>query len=89
MQIENLNAQQVEMLNKIWSIDTQDELWQFRSTLPRFRQQELDTLVELCIQEVKEQDIDLMDRYPEAEEMLERLKKDYLWGWQSYKGLLY
>ena len=78
MQIEDLNAQQVEMLNKIWSIDTQDELWEFRSTLPRFRQQELDTLVELCIQEVKEQEIDLMDRYPEAEEMLERLKKDYL-----------
>ena len=78
MQIENLNSQQVEMLNKIWSIDTQDELWQFRSTLPRFRQQELDTLVELCIHEVKEQEIDLMDRYPEAEEMLERLKKDYL-----------
>lgn len=76
--IDGLNQEQIEMLDKLWSMDTVEEVNEFRNTLPRFRQQQIDTLMELVIQEMKEKELSLMERYPDAEEMLERLKKDYL-----------
>jgi hypothetical protein len=76
--IDGLNQEQIEMLDKLWSMDTVEEVNEFRNTLPRFRQQQIDTLMELVIHEMKEKELSLMERYPEAEEMLERLKKDFL-----------
>ena len=78
MRIDGLNQEQVEMLDKLWSMDTIEEVEQFRSTLPKFRQQQVDTLMEMVIMEIKEKELDLMERYPDAEEMIERLKKDFL-----------
>ena len=76
--IDGLNQEQIEMLDKLWSMDTVEEVNEFRNTLPRFRQQQIDTLMELVIHEMKEEELSLMERYPDAEEMLERLKKDFL-----------
>ena len=78
MRLEGLTAEQVEMMDKLWSLDTMEEVQEFRSSLPRFRQQQIDTLMEMVMQEVKEEELSLLDRYPDAEAMLERLKKDYL-----------
>jgi len=75
MYIEGLTEEQCKMLDKLWSMDTVEEVNEFRNTLPRFRQQQIDTLMELVIHEMKEKELSLMERYPEAEEMLERLKK--------------
>lgn len=49
--IHNLTKEQCEMLDKIWHIDTEEELMAFRSTLPRFRRQQLDTLIQLLVME--------------------------------------
>lgn len=51
--LHDLTPQQVQMLNKIWSFESGDELQKFRDSLPRFRQQELDTLVMLILMEIE------------------------------------
>lgn len=51
--LSDLTPQQVQMLNKIWSFESGYELEAFRDTLPRFRQQELDTLVIMIIMEIE------------------------------------
>jgi len=43
MYIEGLTEEQCEMLDKLWSMDTVEEVNEFRNTLPRFRQQQIDT----------------------------------------------
>lgn len=51
--LHDLTPQQVQMLNKIWSFESGDDLQKFRDSLPRFRQQELDTLVMLILMEIE------------------------------------
>lgn len=75
MTIDGLNNEQIEMLNKMWTLDTEQELMEFRSTLPVFRQQQLDTLMEMVIQEARETEIERMDSYPDAEKMLKNILK--------------
>ena len=69
--LHDLTPQQVQMLNKIWSFESGDELQKFRDSLPRFRQQELDTLVIMIIMEMEgaraEEDVSM------AQEMLRDL----------------
>jgi len=69
--LEDLTAQQVEMLNKIWSFENAEQLQRFRDTLPIFRKQELDTLVQLIIMEIEgiraEEDLSM------AQEMLKNI----------------
>lgn len=47
MEIHNLTLEQVEMLDKIWSFESREELDRFRDQLPLFRRQQIDTLIEL------------------------------------------
>ena len=75
MTIDGLNNEQIEMLNKMWTLDTEQELMEFRSTLPVFRQQQLDTLMEMVIQEAREADIERMDHYTDVEKMLKNILK--------------
>jgi len=75
MTIDGLNNEQIEMLNKMWTLDTEQELMEFRSTLPVFRQQQLDTLMEMVIQEARETEIERMNSYPDAEKMLKNILK--------------
>ena len=75
MTIDGLNNEQIEMLNKMWTLDTEQELMEFRSTLPVFRQQQLDTLMEMVIQEARESEIERMDSYPDAEKILKNILK--------------
>ena len=75
MKIDGLTQEQVEMLDKLWSIDTVEELQEFRSSLPTFRRQQVDTLTEMLIQESLEEDIVRMTRYPDAENLIARAKR--------------
>ena len=64
--LDDLTTQQVAMLNKIWSLDTSEQLNEFRATLPIFRRQEMDTLINMIIMEIEgqraEQDVSLAQR---------------------------
>jgi len=75
MTIDGLTKEQVEMLDKLWSLDTMEEVRQFRSTLPRFRQQQIDTLMEIILQELAEEEITKMETFPDAEKILEKISK--------------
>jgi hypothetical protein len=75
MTIDGLTKEQVEMLDKLWSLDTMEEVRQFRSTLPRFRQQQIDTLMEIILQELAEDEITKMETFPDAEKILEEISK--------------
>lgn len=74
MRIDGLTTEQVEMLDKLWSMDTSEEVKAFRATLPLFRKQQMDTLMEMVMQEIREEELKLMDRYPDAENLIARLK---------------
>jgi len=64
--LDDLTPQQVQMLDKIWSLDTSEQLNDFRATLPIFRRQEMDTLIEMIIMEIEgqraEEDVSLAQK---------------------------
>lgn len=73
IRLEGLNKEQVEMLDKIWSIDTFEELEEFRAGLPKFRRQQIDTLMQLIMMEYQEEDLQQMQRFPEAEKIFKKI----------------
>jgi len=75
MRIDGLTTEQVEMLDKLWSMDTSEEVKAFRDTLPLFRRQQIDVLMEMVMQEIREEELKLMDQYPDAEKLIARAKK--------------
>lgn len=77
MQIHNLTSEQVEMLDKLWTFETMAEIENFKSQLPRFRRQQIDTLMELMRLQILDDMIDEEDIevYPEAKKLIDRVKK--------------
>lgn len=78
LKIHNLTHEQVEMLDKLWSLETMAEIETFKKQLPKFRRQQVDTLMEM----VRLQSLDDMvdeydegDSYPDAEILLKKIKK--------------
>ena len=61
MVIDGLTQEQVEMLDKIWSLDGVEEFRQFYHSVPHFRQQQINTLLTLIIMadtdEIKEWEV--------------------------------
>jgi hypothetical protein len=78
MTITGLTPRQVKLLEQIWNMDTMEELQELKNGVSLGELREIDTLITMMIQEAHEEQLDLMDRYPDAEAMLARLKKDYL-----------
>lgn len=76
--LDGLTKRQVELCDMLWKCDTDSEVLDLAMTLPSDEAYELAILQELICQEAMEEQISLMDRYPDAEAMIERLKKDYL-----------
>lgn len=74
LRIDGLNTEQVEMLDKLWSMDTMEEVQAFRATLPVFRQQQIDTLITLVYYEMQEEEISNMTEYPEVELLINQIK---------------
>jgi len=70
IQIHNLTSEQVQMLNKLWSMDSFDEVERFRSSLPLFRRQQIDTLLEMVRLQIIDDDIDDTGDLNLAQEML-------------------
>jgi hypothetical protein len=62
MQLHNLTEEQRLMMDKLWQIDSLEELAQFRASLPKFRQQQVDTLLEMIRLQLLD---DWLDTQPE------------------------
>lgn len=76
--LTNLTTEQCSMMDRLWEFDSKSELAAWVAQLPNNQQQMANTLYQMCIFEALEQNLQAMDRYPDAEAMLDRLKRDYL-----------
>ena len=53
--LTDLTLDQKQMLEKIWSLQSAEDMKEFRESLPIFRKQEFDTLVQMIIIEFENQ----------------------------------
>lgn len=51
--LQGLTVSQLEMLAKVWTMETHEELAHYREGLSRLRQRELDTLIMMLIMEIE------------------------------------
>lgn len=76
--LTGLTDRQTQLCDMLWECDTEDDILELAMALPPVEREQLAVLKDMMIQESLEEELSLMERYPDAEEMLERLKKDYL-----------
>ena len=78
MQIEGLTKRQVELCDALWDCESLDEVETMLYTLTPSERMQAETLMQIMVMNEQDEQLELMDRYPDAEAMIERLKKDYL-----------
>ena len=76
--LTGLTDRQTQLCDMLWACDTQAEVNELLDELYEPERTEARTLQEMMMQEAAEEELSLMERYPDAEAMLDRLKKDYL-----------
>lgn len=76
--ITDLTPAQVAMCERVWACKEMRDFERLCDRLAEEDKRMAITLMELMLQESVEEELELMDRYPDAEAMLDRLKKDYL-----------
>jgi hypothetical protein len=75
MKIEGLTEQQVKICNRLWACDTNEEVTAYVRSLPRRLQQEAAVLVDIMILEAIDEQVEEMERYPDAERLIARAQK--------------
>lgn len=76
--LTDLTTAQVAMCERLWACKEKQDFTRLVSQLTEADRQMADTLTEIMVQECAEEELELLERYPDAEAMLDRLKKDYL-----------
>lgn len=76
--LTGLTDRQTQLCDMLWACDTEEDILELALALPPVEREQLVVLQDMMIQEAAEEELSLMERYPDAEAMLERLKKDYL-----------
>lgn len=76
--LNDLTTAQVAMCERVWACKEKQDFMLLVAQLTEEDRQMATTLMELMVQEAYEEELELMERYPDAEAMLDRLKKDYL-----------
>lgn len=71
--LEGLTTEQVELLDKMWDIDTIDELKSFINTHTPEVQREILVLQEMLSLAYTDDLVDNMDVYPHAEEIIKNI----------------
>lgn len=75
MKIDNLTAEQVEMLDFMWNeLDTEEEFLEWYECLDSDQQRQADILQRLVILEAFEEML-AQDKYPEANMVIDRIRK--------------
>lgn len=76
LRIEGLTERQCRLLDVIYACDTYDELMHWTHQLPKRTQLEVLTLIQLLLHEsIEEEMIKPMTSYPEAERMINQVKR--------------
>lgn len=73
MKIHNLTKEQVEMLDHLWSLDTIEAIEDFKQELPRFRRQQVDTLLQLIHLQMIDDELAQTEDLQLAQDMLSGL----------------
>jgi predicted DNA-binding protein len=74
MRLEGLTAQQVKICNRLWDCNTNEEVAEYVRRLPQRLQQEAQVLIDLMILEAIDEQVESMEEYPAAEQLMSRLK---------------
>lgn len=75
MHLDRLTKFQTEIANKIFSLDTIEEVHLYIESLPSEKQQEALSLIELMLLAETDDVVDMMTAYPLAEKMLNEIKR--------------
>lgn len=73
MKIDGLTIEQVKMCDRLWSMNSQEELEQFIIGLGAGDKQMAGTLIDIIVYESIEEQIASMDYYPTAERLLQNI----------------
>lgn len=73
LQIDNLTEEQVKLLDKMWTLETIDDLEKWVRTLPPHQVQMVKVLRELLILSIIDEDVEEMSSYSEAAKMLKKI----------------
>lgn len=76
IQLDGLNAEQVELLDIMWSFDSSEDFLEWKRTLNTRLQQQVETLVQLLGYEIMERELAAMTSYPDAENILKKIAKN-------------
>ena len=71
--IDGLNKKQVAMLDKLWSLDTTEEILEWIDTLNAIDQHMADVLIEMIRLEVTDLETAEMENFPEVKKILKNL----------------
>jgi hypothetical protein len=72
LQIDSLTEEQVKLLDKMWTLETIDDLEKWIRTLPPHQVHMVKVLRELLILSMIDEDVEEMSSYPEAAKMLKK-----------------
>lgn len=75
MRIDGLTSQQVQILDELWACDTVEEMQIYLETKTTEEIEEVITLREMIVLSHVDEDVEAMDTYPEAEQMLASILK--------------
>lgn len=75
MRIDGLTSQQVQILDELWACDTVEEMQIYLETKTTEEIEEVITLREMIVLSHVDEDVEAMDTYPEAEQMLSSILK--------------
>jgi hypothetical protein len=76
--LNDLTTAQAAMCERVWACKEKQDFTRLVNRLTEEDRQMAITLMEIMVQECAEEELELLERYPDAEAMLDRLKKDYL-----------
>ena len=77
LKIDGLTEEQCMFLDLIYACESYDELMKFTHRLPRKEQLEVLTLIQILLHEtIEEEMIKPMTSYPEAEQIINKIRKN-------------
>ena len=75
MRIDGLTSQQVQILDELWACDSVEEMQIYLESKTTKEIEEVITLREMIVLSHVDEDVEDMDEYPEAEQMLASILK--------------
>jgi hypothetical protein len=76
IQIDGLNKRQVELLNRMWDLESLDDVYAWQATLPLEDQKTCETLIELVMYAFIDEQVDSGADLTPAREIIQKILKN-------------